>query len=290
MTAPLKLTLPKGRIQEKVLDLLKGIGLSFYTPPRSYRPKCSDARIETKILKPQNIPALVALGRHDCGFTGHDWVYEQEADVIELLDLGFDPVKIVAAIPEALLNSDANPLKNKSKQIIVASEYPRLTRDFIDRHQLNAVYVRSFGATEALPPEDADIIVDNTATGSTLRFNRLEIIDVIAESTTRFIASRQAMEDPTKRAMLDELVTLMQASLLAKKRVLLEMNVGKDVFDQVIAQLPAMRSPTVSNLYGEEGFAIKVAVETREVSTLIPKLLAAGAKDILEYKLEKLVL
>ena len=285
----LKLTLPKGRIQEKVLDLLSAVGLQFQTSHRSYRPVCNDSSIQTKLLKAQNLPALVALGRHDCGFTGADWVYEQQADVEELLDLQFDPVRIVAAIPESLLNSEFNPLQNKSRQIVVASEYKRLTADFIAKHQLNAVYVQTYGATEALPPEDADIIVDNTATGATLRHNRLEIIDELMRSTTRFIANKEALKDPVKRQRLEELVMLMEARLRANSRVMLEMNVPNEVFDQVVNQLPSMRAPTVSPLHNEQGYVVKSAVEKKLVSQLIPKLVAAGAKDILEYQLEKLV-
>jgi ATP phosphoribosyltransferase len=287
----LKMTLPKGRIQERVLSLLGAVGLEFKTGNRSYRPSSSDATVEAKILKAQNIPALIHLGRHDCGFTGADWVYEQQADVVELLDLKYDPVQIVAAIPEDLLNSEANPFKNKSKQIIIASEYKRCTEDLIAKHQLNAIYVRSYGATEAFPPEDADIIVDNTATGSTLRMNRLAIVDEIMRSTTRFIASKEAMANPWKRERLDELVMLMEARLRAKKRVLLEMNVSEAKFQTVINCLASlsMNSPTVSNLYGQTGFAVKVAVEVNKVPQLIVQLVQAGATDILEYQLEKII-
>lgn len=286
---PLLLTLPKGRIQEKVLALLAEVGLGFRSSPRSYRPVCNDAAIVAKVLKPQNIPSLVALGRHDCGFTGADWVFEHDADVVELLDLGFDPVKIVAAMPESLYNSADNPFQNRERQMIVASEYPRLTQRFIADHNLNAVYVRSFGATEALPPEDADMIVDNTATGTTLRLNRLVIVEELMASTTRFIAHRKALENPAKRQKLDELVMLMQARLRADQKVLLEMNVSPEALEAIVAQLPCMRSPTVSPLHGETGFAVKVAVPKAEVARLIPQLAAAGARDILEYRLEKIV-
>jgi ATP phosphoribosyltransferase len=288
-TPLLKMTLPKGRIQEKLLTLLQGVGLSFSTSARSYRPVCNDPTLQAKVLKPQNIPALIALGRHDCGFTGADWVYEQQADVVELLDLGLDPVQIVAAMPESLAQGEQNPLTNKSKQVVVASEYPRLTQDFIAKHQLNAVYVRSFGATEALPPEDADVIVDNTATGSTLRQNRLSIVDILMTSTTRFIANKEAYADPWKRQKLDELVLLLQAQLQARRRVLLEMNVSAEQFEGLIQVLPSMRAPTVAPLHNGQGFAVKVAVETSKVPALIPQLVAAGATDLLEYKLEKIV-
>lgn len=287
----LKLVLPKGRIQEKVLALLNNIGIQFKSTNRSYRPQCSDASIEAKIMKAQNIPSLVALGRHDCGFTGGDWIYEHQADVVTILDLGYDPVQIVAALPEDLLHSDANPFKNKSRQMVVASEYKRCSEDFIQKHGLNAVYLQSYGATEAFPPEDADIIVDNTATGTTLRMNRLAIVDVITTSTTRFVASPHAMADPLKRQKIEEMKMLMEATLRATQRVLLEMNVTKEAFDAVITLLSrhSMNSPTVSDLFNHAGYAVKVAVPTQQVHLLIPELVQAGATDILEYKLEKMI-
>ncbi|MFM7389488.1 MAG: ATP phosphoribosyltransferase [Vampirovibrionales bacterium] len=289
--SPLKLTIPKGRIQEKVLALLGNIGVHFKATSRSYRPSASDPTIQCKIMKAQNIPALIHLGRHDAGFTGLDWIYEQQADVVELLDLRYDPVKIVAAIPEDLLNSAENPFQNKTRQVIVASEYKRCVEDFIAKHQLNAVYLQSYGATEAFPPEDADFIVDNTATGSTLRMNRLAIVDEIMHSTTRFVASKQAMANPAKRAKLEEMAMLMEACMRATKRVLVEMNVATPQFDAVINLLAshAMTTPTVAPLHGQQGYAVKVAVETPLVSLLIPQLVQAGATDILEYKLEKLI-
>lgn len=281
----LKLTLPKGRIQEKVGRLLDKVGLSFSVNARSYRPSCSDKQVEVKLLKPQNIPSLVALGRHDCGFTGSDWVVEQSADVVEWLDLGFDPVRIVAAVPEALVTSG----EWRTRRIVVASEYRNLSLKYIQEKGLNADFVQTYGATEALPPEDADLIVDNTSTGATLVQNRLTIVDELMRSTTRFICNKQALEDPWKRQKLEELKMLMQSTLQADQKVLLEMNVPKDCFEQVVNMLPAMRSPTVSPLYKEEGYAVKVAVPSKEVSVLIPKLVSVGARDILEYKLEKIV-
>jgi ATP phosphoribosyltransferase len=279
----LLLTLPKGRIQERVMALLGKIGLTFRFDSRSYRPTANDDGIQAKLLKPQNIPALIALGRHDCGFTGHDWIVEQNADLVELLDLGFDPVRIVAAVPDALADTW------QSRPLIVASEYQSLSQRFIQERGLNAVFVRTYGATEALPPEDADMIIDNTATGATLRLNRLTIVDEVLRSTTRFVCSKAAFNDPAKRQKLDELVMLMRSVLNAEQRVLVEMNVSADDFDRLVANLPAMRSPTVSPLYQEAGFAVKIAVPAKEVPLLIPRLMAAGARDILEYRLEKIV-
>ena len=286
----LKLTLPKGRIQDKVLSLLQQIGLRFSFDQRSYRPVCSDPRVEAKQLKPQNIPQLVALGRHDCGFTGHDWMVEQEADVVELLDLGLDPVRIVAAAPEELApRIQAGAGRPDGEPLVVASEYRKLAADFIARRGLRAIFIQTHGATEALPPEDADLIIDNSATGATLRENRLTIIDELLRSTTRFIAHRAALSDPWKRQRLEEMCMLLQASRNAAQRVLLEMNVPREAMDAVVRGLPAMRAPTVSPLWNEEGYAVKVAVPARDVPELIPKLVAAGARDILEYKLEKIV-
>jgi ATP phosphoribosyltransferase len=285
MAEILKLILPKGRIQEKVLRLMNRIGLTFNVDPRSYRPACNDREIVAKLLKPQNIPDLVALGRHDCGFTGHDWVVEQKADVVELLDLGFDPVRLVAAVPEAL----AAPGALAKRRLVVTSEYRNLATDYIRRKGLDAVFLQSFGATEALPPEDADLIVDNTASGETLRQNRLAVVDEIMVSTTRFVANREALRDPWKKRKLDELVMLMRSAVFADEKVLLEMNVPAECFDALVRDLPCMRSPTVAPLHGNQGYAVKIAVPSRDVRELIPRLVAAGARDILEYRLEKIV-
>jgi len=281
----LKMILPKGRIQEKVAALMARVGLSVRLNERSYRPSCTDDGFEVKMLKPQNVPQLVALGRHDCGFAGHDWVVEKDADVVELMDLGFDPVRIVAAMPDELAASQ----DRFSRRLVVASEYRRLATDFIAAKKLDAVFVQTYAATEALPPEDADIIVDNVATGATLKSNRLTIVGEIMRSTTRFIANREAMADPWKRRRLGELVMLMKSALNADERVLLEMNVPAEELDRVVSGLPCMRSPTVSPLHKAQGYAVKVAVPAREVPALIPMLRERGATDILEYKVEKIL-
>jgi ATP phosphoribosyltransferase len=288
-TGLLKITLPTGRIQEKVLKLLEQIGVTFQATNRSYRPTCSDPALQAKFLKAQNIPGLVALGRHDCGFTGFDWITEQEADVVEILDLEFDPVQIVVAVPEHLVEIVEKNGRDCERQLIIASEYRKLTADYIKRKGLNAVFVQAFGATEALPPEDADIIIDNTATGTTLRANRLVIIETIMRSTTRFICNKQAYEDPAKRQKLEEMKMLMKSSVQAKSKVLLEMNVSNENFQQVVSAVPCMRAPTVMQLHNGDGYAIKIAVPVKDVPQLIPKLVALGATDILEYRLEKIV-
>lgn len=285
MSETLKMVLPKGHLQERVLDLLARIGMKFTFNGRSYRPACSDAGIVVKMLKPQNIAALVALGCHDCGFTGHDWVVEQDADVVELMDLGFNPVRIVAAGPE---NATGRP-RHSDRPLVVASEYERLARRYIAEKGLDAVYIRTYGATEVLPPEDADVIIDNTATGSTLDSHRLVILDELMTSSTRFIANPQALADPRKKRKLDEMCMLMESTLRAETMVLLEMNAPQATLAALVKDLPSMRAPTVSPLHNESGYAVKIAVRADAVPGLIPRLVAAGARDILEYRLEKIV-
>jgi len=283
----LRMMIPKGRIQDKVLALLGQIGIKISFDERSYKPRCSEQRIEAKILKSQNIPSLVSLARHDCGFAGKDWIIEQNADVIELVDLKFDPVRIVAAVPEALA-AEGRASWSK-RRLVVASEYRNLALQYIERNQLQAYFIQTFGATEALPPDDADLIIDNTASGSTLKANKLVIVDELMNSTTRFICSKEALKDPEKGKRLEELRMLMESALRAKEKVLLEMNVSSQDFERLVKDLPCMKSPTVSELYNGDGYAIKIAVNSSEVSKLIPLLMSRGARDILEYKLEKIV-
>lgn len=288
-SATLGMLLPTGHTEKKVLELLDQIGINFKATSRSYRPTCSDSAIEAKFLKAQNIPGLVGLGRHDCGFSGYDWIVEQGADVVELLDLGFDPVRIIAAVPEDLVSQLENRRKDKARPLVVASEYRNLALDYIARTGNNAVYVQAFGATESLPPEDADIIIDNTASGATLKANRLVIIEELMRSSTRFFCNKTALANPQKKQKLEEMTMLMKSTILAREKVMLEMNVSNEDFDRVIKDLPCMRAPTVSQLYNGEGYVIKIAVPVKQVPQLIPQLVASGAKDILEYKLEKIV-
>lgn len=280
----LKLVVPKGRIYNKVADLLDEAGLKLSGDERNYRPKTNDPNFEVKKLKSQNIPPLVSLGQHDIGFAGLDWVKEQNADVDVLLDLGFDPVKIIAAIPESWEIEDL-----KKRKIIVVSEYQGLCQRYLDEQGYNYTFVRSYGATEVFPPEDADMVVDNTSTGSTLQANRLKIVDTIMTSSTCFIANRKVMDDPSKREQIDNLLLLMKSIMEGRDRVLLEMNCSEQAIDALVKLLPAMRAPTVSRLYNEAGFSIKAAVARNTVKDIIPQLLSAGATDILETPIRKVV-
>lgn len=280
----LRLVVPKGRIQRNVLSLLEASGIRILTDDRQYKPVVSDSEIEIKIMKPQNIPRLVELGSHDAGFTGLDWIRETGADVVEIMDLGFDPVRVVAAAPEG---TDLNALAGR--RVVVASEYEGLARNWLDQMKLEYVLLRTFGATEVFPPDDADLIVDNTATGRTLQEHRLRILDTLMTSSTRFIANRSALEDPWKQVRIQRFGMLFDAILNARKRVMLEMNVPREVFESVLQVLPSMRAPTVAPLHGEGGFSVKVAVKRDEASPLVVKLKEMGARDILEYELKKVM-
>ncbi|TQV73714.1 ATP phosphoribosyltransferase [Aliikangiella marina] len=278
----LKLVLPKGRINTKVLKLLSDCGIDLIGDERNYRPKVYGFDLEVKLLKSQNIPSLVEIGQHDIGFAGLDWIKERRSEVVVLKDLGFDPVKIVTCIPETW---DFNEMK--SRKLIVASEYKNVATDYLNNLGIDYQLLRSYGATEVFPPEDADMIIDNTSTGTTIRANRLKIVDVVMESSTQFVANAKALEDPKKRQEIEDLLTLMQAVMNGRDRVLLEMNCGTDQINSIVDLLPAMRYPTVSPLYQDKGFAVKAAIQKSEIRNLIPKLIEAGATDILETPIRK---
>ena len=235
-------------------------------------------------MKPQNIGKLLELGAHDVGFTGRDWVEESNADVEEIMDLGFDTVRIVAAVPNGIDDAAL-----KTRRIIVATEYENITRRWLEANKIDSLVVRTYGATEVFPPDDADMIVDNTATGRTLIENGLRIVDTIMKSSTRMFASKSALADPEKKRKIMELKMLFSAVLDARDRVMLEMNVTKAKFQDLVTGLPSMRSPTVSPLFGDDGYAVKIAVKKSEVPNLLPKLKELGASDILEYDLRKVL-
>jgi ATP phosphoribosyltransferase len=277
------LALPKGRMFSSLLALLAQSGLTIKEFERSYRPKVNDPRLELKILKPQNIPALVELGRHDLGFTGHDWVAESGCRVQELDDLGLEPVDIVAAASDGW-----SPPKAGGPPVVVASEYENLSRRFLEQQGWPYRFVRSYGATEVFPPEDADLIVDNSATGQTLRENGLFVVQRLLTSSTRFIASDASLARPEVRQFVDDLVLLMRGVRAAESRVMLELNVANGNLEEVIRLLPAMRSPTVSQL-ADGSHVLKAAVPQSEVPRLVPRLKQLGASDILEYPIRKVI-
>jgi len=271
-----RLALPKGAQEEAVAQLLADAGLRLRAGPRDYRPELPLPGFEVKRLKARDVVTMVAAGSRDVGFAGADWIAEQEADLVERLDTGLDPVRIVAAAPLALLVDGRLP----ARPLRVATEYPRLAQRWIERRGLDARIVRSHGATEAFPPEDADLIVDNTASGATLRAQQLVEVDLLMESTTRLWAGRAALADPVQRARIDGLALLLASVLEARRRVLLEMNVEAARLDAVVAALPAMRQPTIAPLAGGAGFAVKAAVPRAALPRLVAELKERGASDL----------
>ncbi len=284
-SSDLRLALPKGRMQEQVFKLLADAGIRLTTGSRSYRPVISLPGFETKILKPQNIVEMLDLGSRDVGFAGADWVAELKANVIEVVDTGLDPVRIVAAIPTEYLVNGELP----KRPLIVASEYETLARDWIAARGQGDKFVRSYGATEVFPPEDADVIIDNTATGSTLRANGLEIVATLMTSSTRMYVNPRVMDDKVRRPALDRLVLLLNSVLEARRRVMIEVNVGADFLEAVAKVLPSMREHTISQLHHGAGFALKSAVLRKDLPHVIPQLKAAGGTDIVVTDIAQIV-
>jgi ATP phosphoribosyltransferase len=285
---PFRLGLPKGRMENAVLTLLAEAGIRVRPSARGYRPDVSLPGAEAKLLKPQNIVEMLALGSRDVGFAGADWVAELEADVVELLDTGLDPVQLVAAAPAALLEGGRLP-RLLERRLVVASEYERLARGWIRANGVCAEFVRSYGATEVFPPEDADVIVDNTATGATLEANGLTIVDVLMRSSTRLYAHRAALDDPGRRRYIDDLVLLITSVLEARRRVMLEVNASAACLDAVVAVLPSMRQATVAPLFGNGGYAVKAAVPRDLLPQVIPAVKAAGGTDVVVSTFSQIV-
>ena len=287
----LKILLAKGRIYESVYELLSDVGISIHLPDRTYFPTTNQEDLAFQVVKPQIVSLLLANNKADMGFSGKDWIYENgcQDDVVEIMDLGFDPVRIVAAIPEA---RDFDKLLKLP--VTIATEYQALSRKWVEEKKIDGTIFRTWGTSEGFVQDNDDsiaqILIDNTSTGSSLKANRLKIVDTLMESSTRMYASKTAMADPEKKQKIMELKMLFETVLNARSRVMLEMNCAEDKFDTLIKGIPSMKSPTVSPLFGGNGYAIKIAVKKSEVPTLLPKLQSLGATDIVEYELRKVML
>ncbi len=284
--APLRLALPKGRQQDQVISLLADAGVSVAMGGRAYRPTVSLPAVETKLLKPQNVVEMLGVGARDVGFAGADWAEEKAAPVVELLDTGLNPVRIVAAAPRELLDGQG---RLPRRPLVIATEYRRLTEAWIQRAGLDARVLTTCGATEVFPPEDADLIVDNTSTGSTLKANGLEVIAELFQSSTRLYASQEAAVDPGRRARLDELTLLLRSVLDARQRMMRELNGAAADLDQVLDVLPSMRQPTIAALRGDAGFAVRAAVPRAAIADLVPRLKQLGGSDIVLSGVSQLV-
>ncbi len=302
----IRMALPKGHLWDDTEDLLNEAG---YTPnlrdPRSYLVKTNDPEIQMRIHRAQNIGLLVEEGKYDLGITGLDWVVEPKADVELLMDLEYGRVNVVSAIPQkyGVRSSDEasedkifqrflKAIKAEGKtRVIVASEYENLTIKLCEEKFSGFPYrfIRSYGATETFI-EVADMIVDCTETGRTLRENGWEVVHKLFDSTARLIACKESLKDAAKRTKIEGFITIIGGALEAKGLKLLKMNVSESDFEEVIAVLPAMKSPTISKLYGGNGgYAVEVAVREDQVVQLIPILKRKGATDIIELDVKKAI-
>ncbi|QDU66626.1 ATP phosphoribosyltransferase [Engelhardtia mirabilis] len=280
----LRLALPKGRMQEGIWRLLAEGSLPVRASSRNYRPTVGPG-FEVKVLKPRTVVEMLHSGTRDVGFAGADWVAELDADVVELLDTGLDPVRLVAAAPAELLEDGALP----RRPLVVASEFERLTANWIEGRRLDATFVRSNGATEVFPPEDADLICDITQTGATLRANGLVVLDTLVESSTRLYASRAVLDDEGRAARVRDLALVIGSVIEARGRVMLEVNVPVDRLDAVVEVLPCMRQPTIAELFGGSGYAVKAAVPRSALPRLIPARKARGGSDVVVSALSQIV-
>jgi ATP phosphoribosyltransferase len=288
----LSLALPKGSLEEQTMLLFSQADLEVKRSSREYNPTIADDRIsKIKILRPQEIPLYVQDGHFDLGISGHDWVTESGADVVEVAELpyaktGTGVINVVLAVPDhsPILTAADMPAGSR-----IATELPNVTGAYFDRLGIPVEIVFSYGATEAKVPELVDALVDLTETGSTLRRNGLRIVDTLLTSTTRLLANREAWEDPAKREAIDEIRTLLLGVIEARGRVMLSMNVAEGDLEGLVAVLPAMKNPTISKLYGSDFLSVSTVVDKATVNVLIPALKAAGAQDILEFAISKIV-
>lgn len=282
---PLRLALPKGRMKDNILDLFAAAGVSVRLGARTYRPTISLEAVDVKMLKPRNAVEMLDAGSRDLGFAGADLVAERGAELVEVLDTGLDPVRVVAAAPTALLQGSALP----RRPLLIATEYETLARRWVRARGCDDRLVRAYGATEVFPPDDADMIIDNTATGATLAANGLEIVDTLMTSTTRLYASRAAWADPAVRQRVEDLSLILSSVLEARRRVMVEINVSPGDLEALVDILPCLRQPTVASLHEASGFAVKAAVPRGALPTLLPLIRSRGGTDIVVSRIDQLV-
>ncbi|MBA2624969.1 MAG: ATP phosphoribosyltransferase [Acidimicrobiia bacterium] len=289
----LRLVLPKGSLERATLELFEAADLTVRRSSEvDYRATIDDPRVaDVRILRPQEIPTYVAEGLFDLGITGRDWIEETSSEVISLGELGYSkatdrPFTIVLAVP---VDSPWQEVGDLPAGVRVSTEYPELTRRHLAKHGVDARIRLSYGATEAKVPDVADAVVDGTETGRALRAAGLRVLDTLVTSSTELVANPVAYEDPTKRHAMAQLQTLLEGALEARGRVLVKLNVADDDLAAVIGVLPSMKSPTVSRLFGSDGYAVEAVVAKNEINVLIPALRDAGATDILELPLSKIV-
>jgi ATP phosphoribosyltransferase len=290
MDKVLKLGLPAGSLQEATAELFRKAGYKVTFASRSYYPAIDDPEIHCTLIRAQEMARYVQNESLDCGLTGYDWIVENDADVVELSELVFSkvsrrPVRWVLAVPNDSPIREPKDLQGKR----IATEVVNITRKWLASHGVTANVEFSWGATEVKPPTLADAIVEVTETGSSLKANNLRIVCDLLTSTTRFIANKAAAADPWKREKMDDLILMLKGAMAAEGRVGLMMNVKKADLERVIAQLPALQNPTISNLADPAWVAVNTIIAEDTVRHIIPQLKAAGASGIVEYPLNKII-
>lgn len=286
----LKLGIPKGSLQEATIDLFSRAGWKITVGSRSYVPAIDDAEIECLLVRAQEMARYVETGALDAGITGHDWVVETGAEVEELAELVYAKqrlarVRWVLAVPEDSPIRDASGLEGK----VIATEVVRITEKYLERFGVKARVEFSWGATEVKVPQLADAIVEVTETGSSLRANRLRIVDTVLESATVFIMNRTAAVDSWKREKAENLILMLQGAIAAASKVGLLLNVHRNNLSAVLDVLPALKKPTISTLSDPDWVAVNTIIEEAVVRQILPKLKAARAQGIVEYPLNKVV-
>ncbi len=288
--AVLQLGIPKGSLQKSTIEIFAKAGYKITVSSRSYYPVINDDEIECMLIRAQEMARYVEEGILDAGLTGLDWIRETESNVEEVAELvygkvGKNTLKWVLAVPESSEIKSVKDLEGKR----IATEVVGLTRKYLEQHGINATVEFSWGATEVKPPKLADAIVEITETGSSLRANRLRVIDVVCTSNTWLIANKKSWQDDFKRQKIERLALLLNSVLVAESRVGLMMNVRQADLDGIIEILPALNKPTVSPLVNSDWVALNTVVEEKIVRRIIPELLEKGAKGIIEYSLNKVV-
>lgn len=288
--ALIQLGIPKGSLQDSTIEMFGKAGYRIKVSSRSYYPSIDDDEIECLLIRSQEMARYVEEGVLDVGLTGYDWILETGADVIEVAELvygkvGRRPLRWVLAVPEESEIQSVHDLQGKR----IATEVVGLTRRYLAEYNVQAQLEFSWGATEVKPPRLADAIVEITETGSSLKANRLRIVETICTSTTRLIANKTAWQDEAKQRKIQRIALLLKSVLAAENRVGLMMNVHKDDIERVVSLLPALQKPTVSSLFDPDWVALNTVVEERIVRDMIPQLMEAGAHGIIEYPLNKLV-
>ncbi len=287
----LKLGIPKGSLQDATIDLLARAGWKVTISSRSYVPAIDDPEIDCLLIRAQEMARYVENGALDAGITGHDWVQESGADVLELAELVYAKqrlarVKWVLAVPEDSAIRTPRDLEGK----VIATEVVGITQQYLEKHGVKARVEFSWGATEVKVPRLADAIVEVTETGSSLRANRLRIMDTVLESSTVFIMNRTSAEEAAKREKAENLILMLQGAIAAATRVGLMLNVRRQDLTAVLAALPALKNPTISELSDSDWVAVNTIIEESVVRQILPRLKAAKAQGIVEYPLNKIVL